>query len=63
MEENSDKLIDDILNNKKNTTKNKEDISKLIDQLENVKKTFAEEPQDQKLIKAKMMNLIRCLQI
>ncbi|MFZ8360486.1 type VII secretion protein EsaA, partial [Staphylococcus aureus] len=53
MEENSDKLIDDILNNKKNTTKNKEDISKLIDQLENVKKTFAEEPQEPKIDKGK----------
>ncbi|MDN8940749.1 hypothetical protein Q0P20_14765, partial [Staphylococcus aureus] len=50
-EENSDKLIDDILNNKMNTTKNKEDISKLIDQLVNVKKTFAEEPQEPKIDK------------
>lgn len=31
MEENLDKLIDDILNNKKNIIKNKEDIFKLID--------------------------------
>lgn len=43
MEENLDKLIDDILNNKKNIIKNKEDIFKLIDQLENVKKIFVEE--------------------
>ncbi|SUK34674.1 Putative secretion accessory protein EsaA/YueB [Staphylococcus aureus] len=56
MEENSDKLIDDILNNKKNTTKNKEDISKLIDQLETLKRHLLKSHKNQKLIKAKMMN-------